>query len=134
MATLTADEPRDYQTSDIESYPVVATDIIYEGAAVGENGSGYARPLAAADPFLGFAIRQVDNSSGAAGDARVEVRTKGRIKVPITVAITDNDRVAVYASDDNTFTKTSAGNSKIGWVSRWISNSEAVVEFDATKA
>ena len=134
MATLTQDEPRDYQTSDIESYPVIASDVIYEGAAVGENGSGYARPLQGGDPFLGFAVRVADNSSGAAGDVRVEVRTRGRVQVPITNAITDNDRVAAYASDDNTFTKTSTSNSKIGWISRWVSNSEAVIEFVATRA
>jgi len=61
MTTLSADKPRDYQLGDREEYPVIAADIIYEGAAVGENGSGYARPLQAGDPFgqnagLGFAM------------------------------------------------------------------------------
>jgi hypothetical protein len=49
------------------------------------------------------------------------------------LAITANDRPAVYASDDNTFTLTSASNSKIGWVSRWISTGVAIVEFEAVR-
>lgn len=134
MTTLAADTPRDYQLGDLEDYPVIAADIIFEGAAVGENGSGYARPLVAADPFLGFAVRNADNSSGAAGDKNVQVRTRGRIKLAISgLAITANDRPAVYASDDNTFTLTSTSNSKIGWVSRWISTGVAIVEFEAVR-
>ncbi len=132
MTTLAVDAVRDYQLGDLEEYPVVATDIIYEGAAVGENGSGYARPLVAADPFLGFATKRVDNSTGSAGNKLVQVKTEGRIKLEISgLAITANDRPAVYASDDNTFTLTSASNSKIGWVSRWISTGVAIVEFKA---
>lgn len=134
MTTLAVDKVRDYQLGDLEDYPVIAADIIYEGAAVGENGSGYARPLVAADPFLGFATKQVDNSAGAAGDKLVQVKTQGRIKLGISgLAITANDRPAVYASDDNTFTLTSASNSKIGWVSRWISTGVAIVEFEAVR-
>ena len=131
---LTADEPRDYQTGDIETYPVEASVVIYEGAAVGENASGYAQASTGANTFLGFAVRQSDNATGAAGDTTVDVKTKGRVKLTITGTIADNDRVAVYASDDGTFTKTSTSNAKIGWYSRWIDNSTAIVEFDATKA
>jgi hypothetical protein len=132
MTTLAVNSPRDYQIGDLEEYPVIADDIIYEGAAVGENASGYARPLQAGDVFLGFAIKKVDNSGGAAGDVRVQVRTRGRIKLPISaLAITANDRPAVYASDDDTFTLTSTSNSLIGYVSRWIETGYGVIEFDA---
>jgi len=58
MATLAVDTPRDYETGVEAVYnhvPVIADDIIYAGAAVGDNASGYARPLQAGDPFLGFA-------------------------------------------------------------------------------
>lgn len=132
MTTLAADLLRDYSLGDIDEYPAIASDIIYEGAAVGENGSGYSRPLVAADPFQGFALEQCDNSTGSAGDKRVKVRTKGCITLPISaLAITANDRPAVYASDDNTFTLTASGNSLIGYVRRWVSTGIAVVEFDA---
>jgi hypothetical protein len=48
-----------------------------------------------------------------------------------SIAITANDRPAVYASDDNTFTLTATSNSLIGYVSRWVSTGVAIVEFDA---
>lgn len=132
MTTLAADTLRDYQLGEIEEYPAIASDIIYQGAAVGENGSGYSRPLAAGDVFQGFALEQCDNSAGSAGDLRVKVRTRGRVVLPITsIAITANDRPAVYASDDNTFTLTASTNSLIGYVSRWVATGYAVVEFDA---
>lgn len=132
MTTLAADVQRAYQIGDNEDYPVIASDIIYQGAAVGENGSGYARPLVATDPFLGFAEEQVDNSAGAAGAKNVRVKTRGRVQLAISaIAITANDRPAVYASDDNTFTLTSTSNSLIGYVSHWVSTGIAVVEFDA---
>jgi hypothetical protein len=132
MATLAIDTPRTYQLGDIEEYPVIAADIIYEGAAVGENASGYSRPLAAGDVFQGFAIENCDNAAGSAGDKTVKVRTRGRVVLPIaSIAITANDRPAVYASDDDTFTLTASTNSLIGYVSRWVSTGVAVVEFDA---
>lgn len=135
MTTLAADKSRDLQLGDMEDYPVIAADIIYQGAAVGENGSGYARPLEAGDVFLGFAERRADNAAGAAGAINVQVRTRGRVVLPISgLAITANDRPAVYASDDDTFTLTAGSNSLIGYVSRWVSTGIAVVEFDALAA
>lgn len=136
MATLAVDTPRAFELGSIEEYPVVATDIIYEGAAVGENASGYARPLVALDPFLGFAESKADNSGGAAGAVNVRVRQRGKVQLAVAgaTAITANDRPLVYASDDNTFTLTNTGNTCIGRVSRWISSGVAIVEFDALVA
>lgn len=132
MTTLASNKLRDYQLGDTEEYPVIAADIIYQGAAVGENGSGYARPLEAGDPFLGFAEAKADNSAGAAGAITVNVKARGRIVLPISsIGITANDRPVVYASDDDTFTLTASTNTPIGHVSRWISTGYAVVEFDA---
>lgn len=132
MTTLAANQLREYQMGDNEEYPVIADDIIYQGAAVGENGSGYSRPLQAGDPFQGFAIAKVDNAGGAAGAKTVQVRARGRVVLPISaIAITANDRPVVYASDDDTFTLTASSNTPIGFVSRWISTGFAVVEFDA---
>ncbi|MCM5560310.1 hypothetical protein [Pleomorphomonas sp. JP5] len=132
MTTLAKNKTREFSLGDEEEYPVVAADIIFQGAAVGENGAGYSRPLVAADPFQGFAIAQADNSTGGAGEVTVRVKSRGRIVLDIAgIAITANDRPAVYASDDDTFTLAAAGNSLIGYVSRWISAGTALVEFDA---
>lgn len=135
MTTLAADKPRTYVVRGYEAtddLPVIASDIIYEGAAVGDNGSGLARPLAAADPFLGFADRQCDNSAGAASAKNVKVRTRGCVVLTVVGASSAADvSETVYASDDDTFTLTSASNTAIGKVSRWISSTTCEVAFEA---
>lgn len=132
MTTLAADKARAYELGDLQDLPMIAADIIYEGAAVGDNGSGLARPLAAADPFLGFAERIADNSAGAASAKNVRVRTRGSVVVAVTGAASAADvGEAVYASDDDTFTLTSSGNSAIGKVARWVSGTTCVVYFEA---
>jgi hypothetical protein len=131
MTTLAADKSRTFELGDINELPVIASDIIYEGAAVGMNGSGYARPLTAGDQFVGFAEQNVDNSAGAAGDKTVRVLTKGFIKLSIgSLAITDIGK-PVYASDDDTFTLTESTNSHVGRVHRFISTGVGVLSFDA---
>lgn len=133
MTTLAADAPRDFYEGNFHDFPVVATDIIYKGAAVGDNGSGYARPLVAGDPFRGFADYKVDNATGAAGAKYVRCRTKGRIKLAISsLAITDVGK-DVFASDDDTFTLTQSTNTRIGFVVAWISTGYGIVEFNVTE-
>lgn len=131
MTTLAADKIRTYELGDINELPVVATDIIYEGAAVGDDGNGNVRPLNAGDPFRGFAERKVDNSAGAAGDKRVRVKTRGMIQLAIgSLAITDVGK-DVYASDDDTFTLTQSTNTRVGYVYRWVSTGVGIIAFDA---
>jgi hypothetical protein len=134
MATLAADKVRAFEltgTPDLNDLPMVATDIIYEGAAVGDS-SGLARPLVAADAFMGFAERQADNSAGAASAKNVRVRSRGYVQLAVTgVAGADDHGTSVYASDDDTFTNVSTGNSAIGKVHRWISGTTCIVYFEA---
>lgn len=132
MTTLAKNSPRDFVLGDLQDLPVVATDIIYEGAAVGENGSGYFRPLVAADPFAGFAQSQADNSAGAAGAINVRVKPCGRIVLSVTgvTAVTDEGST-VYASDDDTFTLTSSGNTAIGKIVRYIGGTSVEVYFQS---
>jgi hypothetical protein len=132
MTTLAADALREFQLGDEQDYPVIASDIIYAGAAVGENASGYARPLAAGDPFLGFALSKADNAAGSAGDINVRVRRRGtyRLTVAGATAITANDHPIVYASDDDTFTLTASTNTPIGRVVKWLASTDCLVEVD----
>lgn len=135
MTTLAADKARTKEIHGNEfdtDLPAIANDIIYEGAAVGENGSGYFRPLVAADPFAGFALTRCDNSGGAAGDKNVHVRAKGTMVLSVVgvTAVTDEGST-VYASDDDTFTLTSTSNSAIGKIIRHISGTQVVVAFEA---
>ena len=134
MATLATDKQRPYELGDLNSLPMVATDIIYEGAAVGiAAASGNARPLNAGDAFAGFCIQNADNATGSAGDVRVQVKTHGEVQLPVAnVAATDLGK-PVYASDDDTFVLTATGNSYIGKVKRFVSTGVAVVAFDVRR-
>lgn len=132
MTTLAANSPRSFVLGEHQDLPVIASDIIYEGAAVGENASGYFRPLVATDAFAGFAESKADNSAGAAGAINVRVQTRGRIILAVTgvTAVTDEGST-VYAADDNDFTLTSTSNTAIGKVVRYISGTSVEVYFEA---
>lgn len=138
MATLTADSPRIFETGHdelIDGKPVAAATKIYDGAAVGDNGSGLMRPLVAGDPFEGFAYRQADNSSGAASAIRVDLKTRGVVKLNVVgVTGVTNEDATVYAADDNTFTLTLTSNTAIGKVKRWETGTTCLVYFEAVHA
>jgi len=129
---LTDDVVRKYEKGEINEFPVKAATKIYEGAAVGDDASGYARGLVAGDPFRGFCLAQADNSSGAAGAINVKVQKEGMVELTITsVALTDVD-ADVYASADGTFTLTPGSNTRIGTVARFVSANTAMVSFAAS--
>lgn len=135
MTTLAVNLPRAYEQGDRNDLPMIAADIIYEGAAVGVvAGTGYAQPIATTNVFAGFAEAKADNSAGAAGDVNVRVICKGEIELPVTGAVITSFRAPVYATDDNTFTTTASTNVFIGYIKRFVSTARAVVAFDATKS
>ncbi len=139
---LTANTPHSYEIGDYQDLPVKAATLIYEGAAVGDDGSGYARGLVAGDPFLGFAQAMANNvagsnpqlngGSGTAGNITVRVLQEGRIVLSVAgVTGVGDKRKSVYASSDGTFTLTASNNTPIGRVVKWSSGTTCVVEFDA---
>ena len=135
----TVDSPLTIVTGDFNSIGIVANDIAYEGAMIGDNASGYGRPLVAGDVFLGHSLVQVDNSvtalqTGLAGAKEIRLRT-GRYRGAVTltgVLITDVSK-EVYASNDNTLTLSAAGNSRVGVVIRYITTNKAIVEFQTNE-
>ena len=134
MATLAQNEPRAYEEGILNDLPVIASDIIFEGAAVGESSTtGTFRPLVAGDSFAGFATRKADNSGSAvAGAINVQVKQKGQIELAVTgVTGVTNEGATVYAADDNTFTLSSTGNSAIGKIIRYVSSTKCIVAFEA---
>lgn len=133
MTTLSSDKPRVYYEGVFHEFPVIASDVIYGGAAVGDNGSGYARPLEAGDPFRGFAEQKADNATGSAGDIDVRTKTRGMIKLPITSLAIDDVGKDVYASDDDTFTLTQGSNTRIGHVHAWVETGYGIIAFDANQ-
>jgi hypothetical protein len=132
MTTLAANTPRDFEGGSRNEIPVIASDIIYEGAAVGiVTGTGHARPLAATDRFAGFAEAQADNSAGAAAAINVRVVESGKIQLSVTGAVITDVGQPVYATDDNTFAFAPTDAVFIGFVHRYVSAGVAVVAFDA---
>lgn len=129
--TLATDTPRDHEIGDRNNIPVIASDIIFEGAAVGVvDASGHARPLSAGDRFAGFCQQKADNSSGSAADIKVEVKKIGQAKLSVTGAVITDVGQPVYASDDNAFVFTPTSNSFIGFVKRFVSSGVVIVDYD----
>ena len=135
MTTLAVDKSRSFELGDVNEIPVIASDIIYEGAAVGESVStGTARPLVAADTFLGFAAENVDNSTGAAAAKNVKLITAGSVWLTVTNGDNINDvGDTVYASDEDAFVLTATGNTAIGKIIRYDASraNKVLVAFEA---
>lgn len=122
---LSADTPRNFSmVGSRNALPVQASSTIYAGSAVSIDTGGEVGPLAAAEVgFVGFAVSKVDNSAGSAGDVNADIITSGEIELTVT-GLDDNNDLGdiVYASDDTTFTLTSAtANTAVGKVSQIVS-------------
>jgi len=129
---LAANTPLTFIRGEQSELPAAAA-IIYEGAILGDNGSGYARCLVAGDPFRGHAMEYIDNSAGSEGDQNIKLmRGRYRLEVTLTsVAITDIGK-QVFASADDTYTLTPGSNSVVGRVVRYVTINTAIVEFDTS--
>lgn len=133
MTTKSADGARTYETGARNEIPVIASDIIYEGSAVGiVPASGHARPLAAGDVFAGFCEQQADNSAGSAADINVRTIERGKVQLSVSGAVITDVGLPVYATDDDTFVFSPVGGVFIGFVHRFISSGVVIVAFDAT--
>ena len=132
MTTLAANSPRDYGSGGLRgTYPVVASDIIYEGALVGlVDASGHARPLTAGDRAVGFAEAKADNSGGAAAAINVQTIKRGLIELAVSGAVITDVGNPVYATDDDTFTFNPVGASFVGFAHRFVSAGRIEVDFD----
>lgn len=132
MTTLAVNKPRAYELGTRNEVPVIASDIIYEGAAVGiVDATGHARPLAAGDRFSGFAEAKADNSAGAAAAINVRTIESGKIELPVTGAVITDLGLPVYATDDDTFVFSPVGAVFVGFAHRFVSAGVIVIAFDA---
>lgn len=132
MTTLAKNKPRAFEGGMRNEHPVIASDIIYEGAAVGlVDASGHARPLTGADRFAGFAEATADNSAGAAAAINVRVIEEGKIELSVTGAVATDVGQPVYATDDDTFTFNPVNAAFIGFVHRFVSAGVVIVRFNA---
>lgn len=132
MTTLATDRARTYELGGRNEFPVIAADIIYEGAAVGlVIASGHARPLTSVDKFVGFAEKKADNSAGAAAAINVRTVKAGSIKLAITGAVITDVNQPVYAQDDNAFSFIKTSGIFVGFMRRFTASGYGIVEFNA---
>jgi len=136
MTTLAVDAVRVSEVGDVQEYPIIANDTIYQHAAVGlVDASGNARPLTSVDRFVGFAELRCANEGGAAAAKTVRVVSRGKIQ--LTISGVEKQDVAqqspVYASDDDTFSLNPAVGQFVGFVSRYVATDTAIVAFDAER-
>ncbi len=118
MVALTQDRPTPERAGVDQADPVAAGAVIYAGALVALNATGYAVPGATATGLVarGVAQEAVDNSAGA--DGAVSVASKrgvfrfandgsvGRADIGATAYIVDDQTVA---NNDATGTRSAAG-------------------------
>lgn len=111
MAPLTTGRNTPARNADRRNFPLEAAAVIYAGAMVALNASGYLVPASVSTTLkvVGRAEADVDNSSGAAGDLGCEVNT-GAFHYANSAAA---DAIALsdvgancYAVDDQTVAKT----------------------------
>lgn len=131
MTTLSVNTPRAFELGDRNEFPVIESDIIFEGAAVGiVKASGHARPLTSVDKFAGFAEAKADNSAGGAAAITVRTVKEGAVELPVSGAVITDKNLPVYAQDDNAFSFNPVSGVFIGFASRFVSAGYMVVEFD----
>lgn len=132
MTTLAVDKGRSIEGGNRNMFPVIAADIIYEGAAVGiVDATGHAQPLAYPNRFVGFAEVKADNSAGAAAAINVKVIESGKIQLAVSGAVITDVGQPVYATDDDTFVFSPVSGVFIGKVHRFVSSGVVIVAFDA---
>jgi len=133
MATLAKDKSRIFSVnSTTNRVPIIADDIVYQGAAVGESSStGTGRPLVSGDTFLGFATAKVDNAASAKD---ITVYDKGHVWLSGVTGVTGQAdlNATVYATDDDSFTLTASGASSIGKITDYSATLGVLVYFEAS--
>lgn len=128
---LTKNSQPVYDIGEICEAPLASGAKPFLGSMLGYTGNNTVRPLVAGDKFAGFSIDQYDQTGT---DVNARFKHEGYVVVTVTgLAANTAVGTSVYASDDNTCTLTSAGNSLMGKVHRLAGGGKAVVEFDATK-
>lgn len=139
MTALSADRNTPRAEGDLKSLSVAASQLIYAGAIVMRNATGYGVKGATALNLVGAGVAQerVDNTAGVSGDKYVKVRV-GRFRFANSsagdlITIADIGGPA-YAVDDQTVAKTSGTNTRS--IAGFIADVDAQgvwVEFDESK-
>jgi len=132
MSALTRDRATSYREGIEVEFPVAAATKIYAGSMVCVNAAGYAAPAADTSGyrFVGVALEQVDNSSGANGAAVVRLRRAGVFEfdaASLTQAKVGN---AMYAVDDQTFADAAGATNdiKVGILVKYVAATKGWID------
>lgn len=110
----------DVSIPNLRPFPVDAAKKIYAGTMVGVSASGYAGPASGTTYTIvvGVCEKQVDNTSGNAGDLEVLVSRGSYGHIAQTGTTIDKTKInsKVYAVDDSTVSLTSTSNALAGYV------------------
>lgn len=116
----------------LRAFAVKAAAKVYQGAIVGiEAASGFARAATAGgtpDIRCGIARALADNTGGANGAIDVECYTRGEFLLTGSGFAQTDVGAVVYASADDTITKTSTNNVLLGRITRFVSSTQVWVE------
>ena len=124
-----------HQDKEQIPYGVAATTIIFLGALIAVNATGYSVPAADAAGLkvVGVSEAQVDNSTGADGDKSVIARRgkafwfKNSSGNPVTLAHLETN---VYVEDDETVSSSGGVNSIVAGKCLSISSTGVLVWID----
>lgn len=132
---VTANQIVKKQDGKRRSYPVEESTRIYEGTLVFVNAAGYACDVTATgvNAFVGVAVREADNTSGADGAIEVEVYTEGDFELTGTGFAQTDVGMPIYA-DDNYACVVALGSTsvRIGRVVKYVSSTKHVVAISPT--
>ena len=115
MAAQTQDVSRNWREGDIVAgAPLQAAAKVYAGSVVEIDATGNLAPAtkAANKVYYGVAITGADNTGGAAGAQKIDVRIGATVHLAITGTAVRGK--AAYLADDQTVTDVAAGASKAG--------------------
>jgi hypothetical protein len=126
---VTANQIIKHQDGDKRSYPVEESTRIYQGTLVYVNAAGYACDVTATgvNAFVGIAVAEADNTSGADGAIEVEVYTEGDFELTGTGFAQTDVGMPIYG-DDNYATVVALGATsvRIGTVTRYVSSTKHI--------
>ncbi len=132
MTALTVENPRPFFGGNRRRLPMQASANPFAGSALSLAATGFAHELVAGEPFAGFCTETIQTKDVATADgSRTGDAIAGVFIALLTISGVAQDDAAhrrnVYASDDNVFTFTAAGNTLIGQVIGLDAAGDAIV-------
>ena len=113
--------------------PVAASVVIFKGAIVMGNASGFLAPAAAlaGATMAGMAYEKADNSSGAAGDINCKLLREGLFELAGSGFTQADVGQVVYASDDQTVSTVQGANEiAVGKIAQVVSATLVFVDIE----